>query len=882
MAEKPDTITQIAIELGVIFHPLHKAASSKDAFISFMRRLGWDADVVPDPVFEIGTAVDSLLTKVKSFFTSDFTLDDLVELKNTIETLIEGINGIKTIADADLPEKLSTENFGQNFPKELIEYLIANYLLRYRKTLGLILQALGVIKVRQVKKTGNRLAHIHYDFSFEDIPKIIDSPGLLFKNAFGWGTPDFDFDILSWIIQNLMDSIGTDIYIEKLDDAWIKRFDGRDPSAVTQLEVQRSPAFVFFERARTSGERLQAKINMIKLPANSTSMPGVAILPFFNGVNAFTMQLGEDITATITSEMDFAGGIAAVIRPSEGIRLLTGFNQTEIPSEAHAAFNVNADYGGGTTSRPVTILGSADASRIEFKGVGIKSGIGINSGDEVELLSEFRLKNLKVIIDLENSDGFIQKLIPIKHTEVSVDLTIGISSIRGIYFSGSATLEIRVPTHISLGPVEIQDTLVSIPFKNGGIGANIGLSLKAQLGPITAIVRDVGLSIDLLFPPQRDFFDFSVGFKPPSGAGLSVDAGGIKGGGTLDFNPEKGEYFGAIELEFKDLFSLKAFGIINTKMPDGSKNFSLLIIITAEFSPIQLGFGFTLNGVGGLLGVNRTTKVEVLKEGIKTNTLKSILFPEDVVANINRIVSDIKQVFPPQVDHFLICPMGKIGWGSPTIITLELGILIEIPAKGFIILGVLKALLPEEENPLLRLQVNFLGVIDFENKSISFDASLYDSKILTFTLTGDMALRLSFGDKPMFILSVGGFHPAFKEVPDDLKNMRRLTISLYDGANARIIIQTYFAVTSNTAQFGAKAELYAEKGSFNIYGFVSYDVLFQFSPFKFIADFGAGVALRRHSSVIMSIHVSGQLSGPEPWDAKGEASVSFFFFSVSV
>jgi uncharacterized protein DUF6603 len=105
---------------------------------------------------------------------------------------------------------------------------------------------------------------------------------------------------------------------------------------------------------------------------------------------------------------------------------------------------------------------------------------------------------------------------------------------------------------------------------------------------------------------------------------------------------------------------------------------------------------------------------------------------------------------------------------------------------------------------------------------------------------------------------------------------------LYDSSTARIIIQTYFAVTSNTVQFGAKAELYAEKGGFNIYGFISYDVLFQFSPFKFIADFGAGVALRRHSAVIMSIHVSGQLSGPQPWDAKGEASVSFFFFSISV
>ena len=47
--------------------------------------------------------------------------------------------------------------------------------------------------------------------------------------------------------------------------------------------------------------------------------------------------------------------------------------------------------------------------------------------------------------------------------------------------------------------------------------------------------------------------------------------------------------------------------------------------------------------------------------------------------------------------------------------------------------------------PLLRLQVNFLGVIDFEQERFSFDASLFDSKLLCFTLSGDMAMRLYWG-----------------------------------------------------------------------------------------------------------------------------------------
>jgi hypothetical protein len=49
---------------------------------------------------------------------------------------------------------------------------------------------------------------------------------------------------------------------------------------------------------------------------------------------------------------------------------------------------------------------------------------------------------------------------------------------------------------------------------------------------------------------------------------------------------DKGEYIGALELSFKGVFSPRSN--INTKMPDGSDGHALLILITAEFAPIQL------------------------------------------------------------------------------------------------------------------------------------------------------------------------------------------------------------------------------------------------------------------------------------------------------
>ena len=58
--------------------------------------------------------------------------------------------------------------------------------------------------------------------------------------------------------------------------------------------------------------------------------------------------------------------------------------------------------------------------------------------------------------------------------------------------------------------------------------------------------------------------------------------------------------------------------------------------------------------------------------------------------------------------------MGKLGWGTPTLISLELGVILDIPAPQLTIIGVLRCILPEEDAPILRLQVNFAGGIDFD------------------------------------------------------------------------------------------------------------------------------------------------------------------------
>ncbi|MCZ8285286.1 MAG: hypothetical protein O9353_07490, partial [Bacteroidia bacterium] len=353
------------------------------------------------------------------------------------------------------------------------------------------------------------------------------------------------------------------------------------------------------------------------------------------------------------------------------------------------------------------------------------------------------------------------------------------------------------------------------------------------------------------------------------------------GGGYLYFDFDKQEYAGALELTIAGFISAKAIGLITTKMPDGSQGFSMLIIITAEFNPaFQLGYGFTLNGVGGLLGLNRTVLLDPLREGVRTGAVNNIMFPQNVVANATRIISDLKAIFPVYEGRFLIGPMAKIGWGTPTLVSISFGLIIEIPGN-LAILGVLSVILPAKEAALVKIQVAFVGTIDFDKQMLTFDASLYESSILTMTLEGDMAVRLKWGDNPDFLFTVGGFHPAYTPPPLALPTLKRLAINILNTSVARIRVECYQAITSNTVQFGAKADIFFGLDACSISGYISFDALFQFSPFYFIISVSAGFKLKVIGIDLLSVRIKMSLEGPTPWRAKGTGSVSLLFFEVS-
>ena len=93
--------------------------------------------------------------------------------------------------------------------------------------------------------------------------------------------------------------------------------------------------------------------------------------------------------------------------------------------------------------------------------------------------------------------------------------------------------------------------------------------------------------------------------------------------------------------------------------------------------------------------MNRTMSVDALRAGFRAHHLDSVLFPTDPIDNAPQIISDLSSFFPPADGRYVFGPMFALGWGTPTLITLSVGVILEIPDPVTImILGEIKMALP--------------------------------------------------------------------------------------------------------------------------------------------------------------------------------------------
>ncbi|WAZ26456.1 hypothetical protein STRCI_008035 [Streptomyces cinnabarinus] len=599
------------------------------------------------------------------------------------------------------------------------------------------------------------------------------------------------------------------------------------------------------------------------------------------------IPLGDSWTLSVTSAASLGGNLGVTVDVDGSPRFVGGVVGTGGSSPLDAVqFGLKltlkpSDQAG---PGPVLALGLPLGATLQLGSAELS--VGLEKLSDVRFFVETDVKDALFVFGTGSADGFVSKVVGGDGLQAGFSLGLGLSNVGGVYFKGASGLVIRLPLHLTLGPIDLNHLSLEAEFKRDGLNVSAATGLTARLGPLAAAVEDVGVRALLAFPPARDGnlgpVDLAFAFQPPKGVGLSLDVGVVRGGGYLFIDPDRGEYAGALELALLDVVTIKAIGIITTKLPDGGKGFSLLILMSVEFgSGFQLGLGFTLSAVGGLIGLNRTMNLQALADGVRTGAIESVMFPHDIIANAPKIISDLRTFFPQRQGTFLIGPMVKIGWGTPTLASISLGIVIEIPGD-IAIVGMVRIAIPADDVAVIVLQVNFVGAVEFDKKRVWFFASLFESRIAFLTIDGEMGLLVAFGADANFVVSVGGFHPRFAPPPLPFPSPQRIAVSLLNSPMARVRIEGYFAVTSNTVQFGAQAEVFFGVSGLSVQGHVAFDALFQFSPFYFVIDISASFSVKVFGIGLFSVRVKGFLDGPTPWHMKGHGSISLLFWDIDV
>jgi hypothetical protein len=839
-----DQIIPFLAELGLQFPP----QLLQPAFVSALNGAATAAGALPATIAQL--AADIAADNTGAIVTDGANL--LQQISNVLSTLPSVGTELRNLSGS-LPGMNAAEvtAFANNLPSSILAHAVVSYLEGSAPGALGFANLVGILDF--LENPGVDADPIHPPFisrrlQLGNLGSLLKSPTGLFQTVFQWGSPTFD---------------GTAL-VPRLDST----FD------LLQLYSDISP-----------GPPLGITSGLLNVDFKAGSPPGLT------ATLRDTLPAGLDVTVPLSDlwsvriqvNGNFTAGLKATITPPAQVTLkppsgtLNGLIEIDLVAS-------------GPGGAPIVIIGQTGGSRIEAKSFtfGARMTATWDGGSGVAVAEPSIAVGLaggKAVIDTSSADGFLATVLSGVHVEAGFDFSFTWAPDTGIHFDGGSQLELDLPLHLELGPVKISTLYLVAGASPGGIPLELSAALGLSLGPFQMVVDRLGATGLLSFPASGGNLgpaNLITAFKPPTGLGVSIDAGVVAGGGFIGFLPDKGQYNGIFEVEIAEIIHVKVIAILDTILPDKSKGFSFLLIVTFDMPPIQLSFGFTLNGVGGLFGVNRTMAVDSLHAGLRAHTLNSVLFPPDPVANAPLIISNVRSFFPPADGRFVFGPMLELGWGTPTLITLAVGVILEVPDPvRLAIIGLVDVGLPTKDVALVALHVDVLGTLDFGAKKLAIDGSMYDSHVLIYSISGDMAFRLCWGSDPSFVFSLGGFNPHFNTAGLDVPQLNRLSVSIGLGDNPRLSSNSYFAVTSNSLQFGANTELYASAAGFTVRGYLGFDVLIIFSPFFFEFDFQASFDISFEDVSLAGFDIDGTVSGPTPWHVHAHASFHILFVSVS-
>jgi hypothetical protein len=878
------TFEQIAAVLARALRPMTFALATDDGIKNFVELLGWTLPSVPPSLVDVRDSLVQLHASLADLGTAqgkDERGDDSANVEEAGETLLADL--ALTIADLyQLPDKLRTElpapfvaatHIDEELADRALDWLLSNDMAQTSAVFYRVLRVAGIVEVTDEPEDPAhfQLAFERHRIRWNRFAQIVD-PASLARDVYGWGTPTLDTDRLFRELIPLSLALGMPGEVRYSSPAFMQRVAGATDPNVEPIPQLWMPL--------TQTEEFTLFLVTVGRPsANTTDPQGLALALVPSAGGDFNVALGDGLELDVKAVAQIGTGAALIVHPDRAPSAVLDMDAPTGSALTSGSLRATLTWKAEEDDSPAGVANSGTTG-ISARGMSFALGAEA-TGTDTDVFAELAITDATLVVAAPDDDGLLASVLPDDGLKATFSLTAHWSR-DGIRFQGSGGLAIVLPLHADVGPLTLDALELGLQSKDGVTSATAGLTGSIELGPITITVKGVGFAFDLR-PTRGNLgpFDLDVHFKRPTGAGIAIDAPAVSGGGFIGYEPLTKRYSGMLQLQAGEI-GIVGICVIDTSLPGGVPGYALLVALRASFPAIQVGFGFALTSVGGLIALNRRIDVDALRGRLATGTAGRILAPADPIRDAPTLFADLDAVFPVAPGVIVFGPTVELVWAD--LVHFDLGLFIELPGPSkIVLLGSAHASVAAGGREYVSLRVDIVGVLDFQRSLAAFDAVLIHSQLLeVLELTGGAAFRLSWGDQPYAVLTFGGFHPAYNPEPLSFPSSLTRLAMVYGKPNDTLYLrfEGYFAVTSNTLQFGANVEAVIRAGDFNIQGILGYDALIERHPFHFQVDIRASVRVRYKSHNLAGLTLTGALTGPGPIVLRAKVCIELLFFDI--
>ena len=298
------------------------------------------------------------------------------------------------------------------------------------------------------------------------VPAITDPVNHL-NTLYGWGTPTFDAGRLLAVLESALGALGFPVLLVPA-------------TGTTPPSLQ---FFAFDLEPTADGQGLALRVVLPGDGVGSFEFP--LSPPTWSAQVALTGKLPADTGGDIRPPLDIT------LRPPSGTL------------EAGVTVGVKAE-----PPEPFLLFGAAGGTRLEFASAQLDGGVVATFDTTTGAATaaptlDGEIHGGKLVLDAKGGDGFISTLLSGVHLETEFGVGFSFAPDTGLRFHGSGALEIQIPVHVEIGPVELEAVYLRATLDGATVPIELSAGFGAHLGPLQAERRPDGPAGHAVLPRRR-------------------------------------------------------------------------------------------------------------------------------------------------------------------------------------------------------------------------------------------------------------------------------------------------------------------------------------------------------------------------------------------